>query len=269
MKVRAITGFFFVIVMLAALLMGPYAFALFFIILSLLCLVEFYKLVKTEIIKPHRSLGVLLAGTIITPLVLDFLFKDYLMYLFLAVPAAISICIVELFRKKEHPFVNLAFTYFGILFIVIPFCFFTALAFVGNTFNFHFPLAFMLLLWANDTGAYLFGINFGKHKLFERHSPKKTWEGFFGGVFTSLVAAYIISLQFKELSVLQWCVFALIVAVAGTFGDLFESMLKRSIDIKDSGSILPGHGGLLDRFDGLLFAAPLVFIYLYLTTVLI
>ncbi|MEJ6981208.1 phosphatidate cytidylyltransferase [Pedobacter sp. P351] len=263
MRVRAITGFFFVIVMLGSLLLGQYTFALFFIVLSLLCLVEFYRLVKTETIRPHRSLGVLLAGTLITPLVLNFLFNDYLYLIFLTVPAAIAICIVELFRNKEHPFINLAFTYFGILFIIIPFCFFTAMAFMGNTFNFHFPLAFMLMLWANDTGAYIFGVSFGKHKLFERHSPKKTWEGFFGGLATGLLAAYIIGTQFHDLTLVQWFIVSAIVGIAGTFGDLFESMLKRSISIKDSGSLLPGHGGLLDRFDGLLFAAPLVFIYLY------
>jgi phosphatidate cytidylyltransferase len=268
MKVRAITGFFFVIVMLGSLLLGSYAFAVFFIVLSMLCLVEFYRLVRTETIHPHRSLGVLLSGTIITPVVLNFLFGDYLNYIFLAVPAAISICIVELFRKKDHPFVNLAFTYFGILFIIIPFCFFTGLAFIGKEFNFHFPLAFMLMLWASDTGAYLFGINFGKHKLFERHSPKKSWEGFFGGLFTSLAAAYIISTQFNEISFLNWAVVCLIIVIAGTFGDLFESMLKRSISIKDSGTILPGHGGLLDRFDGFLFAAPLVFLFLYWVIIL-
>lgn len=264
MKTRAITGFFFVIVMLASLLMGKQAFATFFIILSLLCLSEFYKLVRSESIRPHRSMGVLLAGTIIAPLALSFIFDDsYLKFLFLAVPAAILICIVELFRNRAHPFVNLAFTYFGILFTIVPFCFFTALAFIGNSFNFHFPLAFMLMLWASDTGAYIFGVNFGKHKLFERHSPKKSWEGFFGGLATSLLAAYILSTQFEELAFGEWAIMSVIIVIAGTFGDLFESMLKRSIDIKDSGSILPGHGGLLDRFDGLLFAAPLVFLYLY------
>lgn len=268
MKVRAITGFFFVVVMLASLLLGEYAFAVFFIVLSLLCLVEFYRLVRSENIRPHRSLGVLLAGTIITPLVLNFLFEEYLTFIFLSVPATIAICVVELFRKKEYPFLNLAFTYFGILFIVIPFCFFTALAFIGNTFNFHFPLAFMLMLWASDTGAYLFGVNFGKHKLFERHSPKKSWEGFFGGLLTSIIAAYIISTQFPDLNVIQWSIMALIIVIAGTFGDLFESMLKRSIAIKDSGTILPGHGGLLDRFDSFLFAAPLVFLYLYWVVIL-
>ena len=269
MKIRAITGFFFVVVMLASLLLGAYAFATFFIVLSFLCLAEFYRLVRTETIRPHRSLGVLLAGTIITPLALDFLFEGYLRYIFLSVPAAILICVVELFRKKEHPFVNLAFTYFGILFIIIPFCFFTALAFINDDFNFHFPLAFMLMLWANDTGAYLFGVNFGKHKLFERHSPKKTWEGFFGGLLTSIIVSWIISTQFNDLAFIYWAAMAVIIAVFGTFGELFESMLKRSISKKDSGTLLPGHGGLLDRFDGLLFSAPLVFIYLYWVIVIL
>ncbi|MBC7912647.1 MAG: phosphatidate cytidylyltransferase [Pyrinomonadaceae bacterium] len=263
MKERAITGFLFVIIMLGSMLLGEYPFAVFFIILSLLCLAEFYKMIKNDSIKPHRSLGVVMAGTIITPVVLYFLFREYLTFIILAVPASISICIVELYRKKDNPLVNLAFTYFGILFIIVPFCFFTALGFIGNAYNFHFPLAFMLMLWANDTGAYLIGINFGKRRLFERHSPKKSWEGFFGGLFAGIFTAYLISTQFQELSAVQWITMAVIVVVAGTYGDLFESMLKRSISIKDSGSLLPGHGGLLDRFDGLLFAAPLVFVYIY------
>jgi len=264
MKERSITGFLFVVVMLASMLLNENIFAVFFILLSLLCLVEFYKMVKNENIKPHRSLGILLAGTIITPLVLYFLFNDYLIFMMLAVPVSISICITELYRKKEHPFLNLAFTYFGILFTIMPFCFFTGLGFIEKTYNFHFPLAFMLLLWANDTGAYLIGINFGKHRLFERHSPKKSWEGFFGGLFAAVLVAIIISTRFQELSVIEWVALATIIVTAGTFGDLFESMLKRSISVKDSGSLLPGHGGLLDRFDGLLFAAPLVYVYLYL-----
>ena len=122
----------------------------------------------------------------------------------------------------------------------------------------------MLLLWASDTGAYLFGRKLGSHKLFERHSPKKTWEGFFGGMFTSLLVSFLISLCFTEISMLVWAGMAVLIVSFGTLGDLVESMLKRSLDAKDSGTLLPGHGGLLDRFDGLLIAAPVVFAYLYL-----
>jgi phosphatidate cytidylyltransferase len=122
----------------------------------------------------------------------------------------------------------------------------------------------MLMLWANDTGAYLFGSKFGKTRLFERHSPKKSWEGFFGGMFTSLVVAYVLSLFFTELPVWAWGGMAILISSFGTLGDLVESMLKRSLNAKDSGNILPGHGGFLDRFDGLLIAAPVVYAYLYL-----
>jgi phosphatidate cytidylyltransferase len=120
------------------------------------------------------------------------------------------------------------------------------------------------MLWANDTGAYLFGMKFGKRKLFERHSPKKSWEGFFGGMFTSVLVAVGLSFIFTENVAIIWVGMAILIASFGTLGDLVESMLKRSLDTKDSGGLLPGHGGLLDRFDGLLLAAPVVYAYLYL-----
>ncbi|MDB5132170.1 MAG: phosphatidate cytidylyltransferase, partial [Mucilaginibacter sp.] len=110
---------------------------------------------------------------------------------------------------------------------------------------------------------YLVGRQFGRIKLFERHSPKKTWEGFIGGVLVSAVVALVISYFFKELLWNQWVSVAILVGGFGTLGDLVESMFKRSIDVKDSGEILPGHGGLLDRFDGLLLAAPVVYTYLH------
>jgi phosphatidate cytidylyltransferase len=122
------------------------------------------------------------------------------------------------------------------------------------------------MLWANDTGAYIFGVKFGKKRLFERHSPKKSWEGFFGGVATSIAVAYILAQYFTSYSLLNWVTMATLISCFGTMGDLVESMFKRSIEIKDSGKILPGHGGLLDRFDGLLLSAPVVFVYIYLIT---
>jgi phosphatidate cytidylyltransferase len=154
----------------------------------------------------------------------------------------------------------------GIIYAIIPFTFFHALAYIGGSFNFHIPLAFLIMLWANDTGAYLSGYFFGRTKLFERHSPKKTWEGFIGGVLIAAVAAYILSIYYHELSWDKWVIMAILIGCFGTLGDLVESMFKRSINIKDSGGILPGHGGLLDRFDGLLLSAPIVYGYLYLIT---
>jgi phosphatidate cytidylyltransferase len=125
-------------------------------------------------------------------------------------------------------------------------------------------MGFFLLLWTADTGAYLAGRTFGKHKLFERVSPKKTWEGSVGALLLVTIVGYAISFVFDDLTATNWMVVAVLILVFSTFGDLFESLLKRNLQIKDSGSLLPGHGGVLDRFDGLFLAAPAVFFYLML-----
>jgi phosphatidate cytidylyltransferase len=188
--------------------------------------------------------------------------------LILAVTFA-AIFIQELFTKSAAPFVNISYTLLGLVFVIVPFCFFHALGYLNafHQFNFHFPLAFLIMLWSNDTGAYLSGYFFGRTKLFERHSPKKTWEGFVGGVIISAAAAYAISFFYIEISWKEWILMAVLIGSFGTLGDLVESMLKRSLDIKDSGGILPGHGGLLDRFDGLLLSVPIVYTYLYFITI--
>lgn len=265
MKTRAITAFFFTIVMLASLLNG-YAFAIFYLILSIVALLEFYKMVKIGGIRPHRNIGVFATAVIylLTAAYHFYLFE--LKYLLLIVPLIFSVFIFELYKKNKIPFANISYTFVGFIYITIPFCFFFSLGFLAdfNNYNFHLPLAFLLLLWSSDTGAYLFGVKFGKTRLFERHSPKKSWEGFFGGMFISVLVSYLISLQFKEMTSLIWAGMAVLIVCFGTLGDLVESMLKRSLDAKDSGSFLPGHGGFLDRFDGLLIAAPVVYVYLYL-----
>ena len=129
-------------------------------------------------------------------------------------------------------------------------------------YNFEIIFGLLFILWASDTGAYFAGTFLGKRKLFERISPKKSWEGFFGGAILALIFAYGLSEFFHTLNVLQWMIVGVIIIVGGTFGDLVESLLKRSIEIKDSGTSLPGHGGFLDRFDGLLISAPFIVAYL-------
>src|SRR5690606_35196428 len=181
-------------------------------------------------------------------------------------PTRRSSDLLELFRKQSKPFSNIAFTFLGVIFAVVPFLCFYQLGFLDGTYNYEYPLGFLILLWSSDTGAYLAGRTFGKNKLFERHSPKKTWAGAVGGLFISLLAASILSRYCQGIEAWQWLVTSAIIVVFGTYGDLTESMLKRSYQIKDSGNIMPGHGGLLDRFDGLLLAAPLVYLFLSLTT---
>jgi phosphatidate cytidylyltransferase len=266
MKTRAITAFFFTIVMLGSIFLGAYTFTVFYLVLSIVALLEFYKLIKIGGIRPHRNIGIAVATLIFSLTAAYHFFQFELKYLLLVVPLIFSVFILELYKKSNIPFANIAYTFTGFIYVTIPFCFFYSLGFLVdyNTYNFHLPLAFLLLLWASDTGAYLFGINFGKNRLFERHSPKKTWEGFLGGLLTSVLLSYFISLKFTEITPLIWGGMAVIIVCFGTLGDLVESMLKRSLDTKDSGSFLPGHGGFLDRFDGLLISAPVVYVFLYL-----
>jgi len=274
MKTRAITGFFFVIVMVASNLLGRYTFSSFYLLLSLLCLYEFYGLVKQGTAKPNIFMGLLNGALLFVAFTFLAWANQYPLpalhnqlgyaLLFLAPVTIGGIFITELFRNIEKPFNNIAFTIIGIILTIAPFIFFQATAYLHGDFNFHFPLAFLIMLWGNDTGAYLTGRFFGRHKLFERHSPKKTWEGFIGGVLISAGIALVISHYYSELYWYQWVIMAVIIGTFGTMGDLVESMFKRSINVKDSGGILPGHGGLLDRFDGLFLAVPIVYTYLYL-----
>ena len=264
MKTRAITGVLFVAAMLVSVLFGEYTFSVCMLLLSVFCLDEFYRLVKKDPVKPHRFLGIILGLGIFIPTAAYFLKGDELACILIAVPLSVLIFLAELYRKSEVPFHNIAYTFLGVLLVILPFNFFHAMAFIEGAYNFHLPLGFLLLLWAHDTGAYLIGVKLGKNRLFERHSPKKSWEGFFGGMVTSLLVSWVLSNYYTELSALHWAAISLIIAVIGTYGDLVESMLKRSMNKKDSGSLLPGHGGLLDRFDGLFLSVPLVFVYLYI-----
>jgi phosphatidate cytidylyltransferase len=152
----------------------------------------------------------------------------------------------------------------------LPFALTTELTLHEGNYDYRIFLALFIFLWSNDVGAYCFGMMFGrkgKHKLFERISPKKSWEGFFGGIIVSLLAALVLSSVWGERYIfnqIHWFALALIVSLSGSFGDLAESMLKRSAGVKDSGKIMPGHGGILDRFDSALFAFPFALTYIYL-----
>jgi phosphatidate cytidylyltransferase len=266
MKTRAITAFFFTIVMLGSVYGGAYVFTIFYLLLSVFALAEFYKLIKTAGIRPHSTIGLGISALIFLMVAGYHFLQVETKYLLLLIPLIFSVFITELYKTDKLPFGNISYTFVGFAYVTIPFCFFFSLGFINdwNNYSFHLPLAFLLMLWASDTGAYLFGRKLGSHKLFERHSPKKTWEGFFGGVFTSVLVSLAVSYFFTELPPMVWAGMAVLIVSFGTLGDLVESMLKRSLNAKDSGTLLPGHGGLLDRFDGLLIAAPVVYAYLYL-----
>ncbi len=266
MKTRAITAFFFAIIMLISVLFGQWIFTFFYFALGMLCLLEFFTLVKTTGIRPHRTIAYVAATILFASVAVKYFFDFENKWLLINIPILFSIFVRELYKKSDIPFSNIAYTFLGLIYIIVPFLCFYGATYISGNYNFHIALGFLLMLWANDTGAYIFGVKFGNKRLFERHSPKKSWEGFFGGVFTSLLIGYILSRYFVEYNLYQWLWLATLIACFGTMGDLVESMFKRSLSVKDSGSLLPGHGGVLDRFDGFLLSAPVIFVYLYLIT---
>jgi phosphatidate cytidylyltransferase len=187
----------------------------------------------------------------------------------LAVTIVISIkCILFLFYDSVQK-VSTSSKYLYLLgYITLPFIFIVKISFGTNNYNPKIILGLFILIWTNDTFAYLVGKSIGKHKLFERVSPKKTIEGFLGGVVFAALAGFLISKfyiqpnpEFSSKSILIWTIIALIVSVFGTIGDLIESKFKRIAGVKDSGSIMPGHGGILDRLDSVIFVAPIIFLF--------
>lgn len=266
---RAVTGLTFAFVMTAAILYNQWTFSAVFFLISLLGLLEFYRLIKSDNIQPQVISGIVIAQTLLVILFSYFFYNIGLSWLLISVPMIATVFIIELYRNKKNPFANIAFTLSGIIYLALPIMLIIIIGLgfsPGGNVAYHGEVIMgcILLLWGSDTGAYMIGSKFGKRKLMERISPHKSWEGFFGGMFTSLLAAWINSNWIEDLLLAEWMIISLIIVIAGTLGDLVESMLKRSINVKDSGTLFPGHGGILDRFDGLLIAIPFVFFYLFL-----
>jgi len=264
---RTFTGAIFLVIMIGGIAWNRYSLTVLFFAISMLGLDEFYKLLIKSGHEPQRKLGLLCGGTLFFLITISTLIGGQAV-LYLAFVLTASIFLAELYRNKQTPFQNIASTLLGIIYIVMPFAlwvkFIKGYSSDMGVYNPHLLLGYFFLLWTNDTGAYLVGISIGKHKLWERISPKKTWEGFFGGLILSIVTGYVISLYYPELNYILWIVMAALVSIFGTMGDLVESAFKRSIDIKESGGILPGHGGILDRFDGVLLSTPFVLVLLQL-----
>lgn len=264
--IRTATGTVYVLATIGALLLGKVAFGIFFALAMAINLFEFYRLTQKGGYKPQTVTGLIIAVYLFFSV---FLFQFYQMpaNLFLGiVPLLLLIPLTEMSTKNNTPTTNIAITVMGLVYVALPF---SSLILIVAPFNQqygeyipHFLIALFAILWANDSGAYLVGSALGKHKLIERISPKKTWEGAIGGAILAAVTSIVIFSQMDKLNMTHAIIISLLTVVAGTLGDLTESMIKRHFNVKDSGSILPGHGGLLDRFDSLLFSAPVFFVYI-------
>lgn len=264
--VRVLSGLVFVSILIFAILYSKFTFIALFFALMMVCLYEFTTMIKVKSPFPY-VIGVLafMYGNLSN---IDFSSSKHTteilgMVLFLAI---FSTFVSSLFSKREAVVGHLGKIFLSIVYIVVPFTLIVRIPFMNSEFDYINTtiLGVFILIWTSDSFAFLVGKNFGKHKLFERISPNKTIEGFIGGMVFTFIGSYFISQTFTNLSLEQWLVIAGIVSIFGVLGDLIESMFKRNAKVKDSSNFIPGHGGFLDRFDSVIFAAPFIFIYLQL-----
>lgn len=264
--VRSLTGALFVVAILGSAIWSKVLFVSIFQLFTIVGLFEYYRFAAKDD-KPQQIAGSLLGSFLF---LLSALFVLGLIQEKILVFGLIFISLIpifELFRNHPNPLHNIAITYGGIIYIALPFALLNLMLIMPFGSGLKYPeivLGLFFFIWMNDTGAYLMGLTFGKHKLFERISPKKTWEGTIGGGLLTIFISFIINNYFYSLERLEWIIMAVIVVIASVLGDLVESMFKRSAGIKDSGNFLPGHGGVLDRFDSSLMAIPFVFIYVFI-----
>lgn len=260
---RTITGAVFVIVIIGSVLVGHYVFAGLFLIISLAGYHEFAGMCRALNAYPSKLAGSVIAlVTYVLIVGLNFkLLPIESAYLLLLVP--VFLLITEMYRKSSTSLLNAGTALLGVIWIVIPLALLSGFFNLGEEMKWKetgLLLGFFLILWIYDSGAYIFGSIFGKHRMIERISPKKSWEGFIGGSLTGLLVAYLVSASFTALTVWEWLITGIVIIIFGTLGDLVESMFKRSAGVKDSGKLLPGHGGILDRFDAVLIASPVVYV---------
>ncbi len=272
--IRTISGAGFVAVTLGCLLFSPYLYAGFVVIIMILMMSEFYTMAMgKEQYKFSRFLACL-AGVILFGLVFAFAhFGLNVKFVSLSIIPMMIVMINSLLVKDKTEFGKFAFIYTGLLYIAIPLALSNLIAFRHGEFSGILLICFFITIWCSDSGAYVIGLLFGQKpgskKLSPKISPKKSWAGFWGGMaFASLATIILHFCGLLNIPVIHCIILGIIMHTSGVFGDLFESMWKRFFTVKDSGNIIPGHGGILDRFDSTLFAVPFGAIYLALFNLL-
>jgi phosphatidate cytidylyltransferase len=265
--IRSASGFVYALVILLGILWGPMTLGVVLLLFAYLSLKEISNLISFENEKKSKLFSIVIGMSISILLYMHSLHYLSSDLLWISIGLLFLIPVRELFCHSKNVFESVASQFFSILYIVLPLGLVNYLFYPGD-----YPqipqrsllFAFFLFIWTNDTFAYLTGSLIGKHKLAKHISPKKTIEGSLGGLLFTIVVSIVFANYFEVLDLFQWIIFAVIIVFFGTFGDLFESMLKRNVGVKDSGDIMPGHGGILDRLDSVLMASPFIYLYLKL-----
>jgi phosphatidate cytidylyltransferase len=253
---RALSGAVYVLLLIGATLYSPYSFLLLFGLFLIFSVLEFCKLIHLKPVIP------LVMSTVAFILFnLNNTVKTNEILLLIAALLVSLRAMFFLFEKKNKQLDRNSKFVFLIGYLIIPIIIFTKIPFIANEYHPQVIISILTITWTNDTFAYLVGRSIGKNKLFERVSPKKTIEGFVGGLFFSMLAGFLLGQFYLDESIIQWILIAVIVSAFGTLGDLIESKFKRNAGVKDSGNIMPGHGGFLDRLDSIIFVAPFVYLF--------
>lgn len=258
LSLRTISGLIYIAIIVGCILCGHVGIFILAVVLGVLATIEFSKICGTMSVRTIPTLLLDIAGCICL------CFSVYIFPIVIWVFIMMARMIEELYCKAENPVRNLAVSMSSQIYIALPLSLMVVSGCIFGSVN--ILLAMFIFIWINDTGAFLTGSMLGRHRLFERISPKKSWEGFFGGLVFNLVAAWLFSRYCSEFfgitgGTAVWLGMAAIVTVFATWGDLIESLIKRTLKLKDSGNIIPGHGGILDRIDSLLLVSPAVFLY--------
>ncbi len=265
--VRTVSGVALAVVIFGAVLWSPWSLGILLALLIVGGMVEFYALARRCGAAPQSVIGIVAGLAVLVAVCFPSgkLFGCALLALFLLVPLSFF---CELWSKSEHPIANIATTIMGVFYVAVPFSllyFFVyscgAWVSADGAAGRWALLGYIVIIWANDVCAYLVGWAFGRHPLFPRLSPKKSWEGFIGGIVGAVCVGVFVG-HLLDSSCMVWAGLALVASVTGVAGDLVESMFKRAAGVKDSGSVIPGHGGVLDRFDAMLLSIPFVLVYL-------
>ncbi len=263
---RSLSGLVFVSLVIGSIFLNNEVSGLVFMFFALVCQYEFLRMFK--MIKSKSQLFVVQGLSFLTYTLMYVIANDMLPLKFLSLffVLLLLLSIYELYQKTSTPAKNVAVSLFSIIYTIVPFGFIHFLLNIDHlgTDGKMLVLVSFSLVWLNDTAAYLVGSAIGKHRLFERISPKKSWEGSIGGFVFVSIATLVLSQYYSFFSTIEWFILGMIVVTFANYGDLVESMFKREAGIKDSGNIMPGHGGLLDRLDAILFTIPAVLFYVYL-----
>ena len=265
---RTISGVLFLVIMVCGLIFNQYVYAALLIAMMVIMMLEFYSLTMEGRFKVSRGFAIFAGVTLFTLMFLSYAIGIPAKFIGLAIIPLIVVMILSLYSKDRAEFKIASNLYTGMIYIAMPLSLSNILVFKGGEFSGLLMLSFFCIIWGSDVGAYCFGLLFGKNgkKLFPSISPKKSWAGFWGGLLTAVITAIVLNLT--GLLVMPWyhsLILAVLMHVAGVYGDLFESLWKRVYDVKDSGNIIPGHGGFMDRFDSAIFAIPTGALYLMLT----